>query len=158
MINKALFSSDKLDWGTPIEFFKKLDKIFNFELDVCANKHNTKCENFYSLEENSLSQNWNGICWMNPPYGKLINLWLRKASEEANVNAKSVVCLVPSRTDTKWFQESVKKASYVVFLKGRLKFEGSKSSAPFPSALIIFGDINKNQKDELEKLGVGFNC
>jgi site-specific DNA-methyltransferase (adenine-specific) len=74
---------------------------------------------------------------MNPPYGRGIGVWLQKAYESSQQDS-TVVCLIPSRTDTKWWHDYVMRASEIRFLKGRLKFDGHENSAPFPSAIIVF--------------------
>jgi phage N-6-adenine-methyltransferase len=132
-----MFSSVKTDWETPQNFFNNLDDEFHFTLDVCATGKNTKCKNFISLEQDSLSKKWDGVCWMNPPYGRLSTpAWIKKAYEES-LDGATVVCLVPSRTDTKWFHEYCLKGE-IRFVKGRLKFGGCKDPAPFPSMVVIF--------------------
>lgn len=81
---------------------------------------------------------------MNPPYGRAIGDWLKKAYEESKQPNTKVVCLIPSRTDTKYWHDYCMKASEIRLVKGRLKFGDSKNSAPFPSALVIFdGDDKK---------------
>jgi len=131
------FSSKTELWATPMDFFQKWnDSIGGFDLDVCANQENAKCQKFFSKEDDGLSQDWSGKCWMNPPYGKEIGHWMKKAYESSQQGA-TVVCLVPSRTDTKWWHDYAMKGQ-ITFIKGRLKFGGSKNSAPFPSAVIIF--------------------
>ena len=92
--------------------------------------------------DDGLSQDWQGVCWMNPPYGKKIGAWMKKAMEAKT----TVVCLVPSRTDTKWWHDYAMKADEIRFIKGRLKFGNSKNSAPFPSAIIVFGKTHKDLK------------
>jgi hypothetical protein len=89
-----------------------------------------------------LQQKWKGVCWMNPPYGKEIKKWMKKAYE-SSLEGATVVCLVPSRTDTKWWHEYAMKGE-IEFIKGRLKFGGSKNSAPFPSAVVVFKGNNLN--------------
>ena len=128
------FSSQTIYWETPKEFFEKLNTEFCFTLDVCATKQNAKCAKFFSEEDNGLSREWVGTCWMNPPYGREIGKWVKKA-HDANT---TVVCLLPARTDTKWFHDYILGKAEIRFIKGRLKFGGSKSSAPFPSMLAIF--------------------
>ena len=135
------FSSKTDLWATPQEFFDKYDKIFNFETDVCANKENAKCSKFFTQEDDGLSQEWEGVCWMNPPYGRDIGKWMKKAYE-SSLGGATVVCLVPSRTDTKWWHDYSMKGE-IEFIKGRLKFGGGKNSAPFPSAVVVFkGGLN----------------
>jgi phage N-6-adenine-methyltransferase len=130
------FSSKTDLWATPQEFFDKYNALYGFNLDVCANQNNAKCSNFFSIEDNGLEQEWRGSCWMNPPYGREIIHWMRKAYESSLCGA-TVVCLVPARTDTKWWHEYAMKGD-IEFIKGRLKFGNSKNSAPFPSAVIVF--------------------
>lgn len=138
-LNQALFSSKTDMWETPQDFYDLLNNEFNFELDVCAIKENAKCDRYFSPEDDGLTQEWSGTCWMNPPYGrKITGQWIRKAYEEAQKPNTTVVCLIPSRTDTKYWHEFCMKGE-IRFVKGRLKFGDAKESAPFPSAVVIFG-------------------
>jgi phage N-6-adenine-methyltransferase len=136
-INQGLFTSNTDMWATPQDFFNQLDQEFNFEVDVCATRDNAKCEKYFTEEINGLDQEWTGVCWMNPPYGRVIGDWVKKAYE-SSLNGATVVCLVPARTDTKWWHEYCMKGE-IRLVKGRLKFGDSKNSAPFPSAVVIFG-------------------
>lgn len=136
-VSPALFSSQKMDWETPQSLFDRLNAEFHFELDVCASEKNAKCACYFTEKDNGLSKSWkNKVCWMNPPYGWEIGLWMAKAYQESRDGA-TVVCLVPARTDTKWFHDYGFKGE-IRFLKGRVRFVGSASSAPFPSAIIVF--------------------
>ena len=138
MMNKVHFSSATCEWETPQDFFDKLNEQYHFELDACATPYNAKCKNFFTKKENALSQNWGGwrTIWCNPPYGREIGKWVRKAYEESRKGV-TVVCLLPARTDTRWFHDYCKKGK-VEFVRGRLKFGGSKNSAPFPSMVVVF--------------------
>jgi phage N-6-adenine-methyltransferase len=139
----TMFSSKDMTWETPIELFNKLNDEFNFTLDVCALKETAKCDKFFSPEIDGLKQDWsNNVCWMNPPYGRQIQLWLEKAYNESLKDSTTVVCLIPSRTDTKYWHNYCMNASEIRFIKGRLKFGNSKNSAPFPSAIVIFNGNN----------------
>lgn len=130
------FSSATDLHATPKDFFDKLNNEFGFEIDVCANSENAKCEAFYTKEIDGLKQNWGGmVCWMNPPYGREIGAWMRKANEESKRGA-TIVCLVPARTDTRWWHEYVIQHE-VRFVRGRLKFGNAKNCAPFPSAVVV---------------------
>lgn len=130
------FSSKTDLWYTPEEFFKKYNDIYNFEVDVCATAENAKCDTFFTKEMDGLQQDWKGSCWMNPPYGREIGKWMKKAYE-SSLEGATVVCLVPSRTDTVWWHGYAMKGE-IEFIKGRLKFGGSKNPAPFPSAVVVF--------------------
>ncbi len=136
------FSSETDEWATPRDFFAKCNAEFGpFNLDVCANIKNAKVGAFFCKDEDGLKQKWWGKCWMNPPYGREIGKWMAKALKESQRGAL-VVCLVPARTDTAWWHDSAAKGE-VRFLRGRLKFNDGKNSAPFPSALVIFRPPNK---------------
>ena len=135
-INKALLPSNTCEWETPQLFFDALNAEYHFDVDVCATENNAKRERYYSKEQDGLSQQWKGVCWMNPPYGREIGKWMRKAYESSLYGA-TVVCLVPARTDTAWWHDYAMKGE-VEFVRGRLKFGGSKANAPFPSAIVTF--------------------
>lgn len=130
------FSSKTDLWYTPEDFYQKYNSVYNFETDVCATDENAKCEKYFTEEIDGLSQRWEGVCWMNPPYGRTISKWMKKAYE-SSLEGATVVCLVPARTDTNWWHDYAMKGS-IEFIKGRLKFGGSKNSAPFPSAVVVF--------------------
>jgi phage N-6-adenine-methyltransferase len=130
------FSSKTDLWATPQAFFDKYNEIYQFSLDVCANDENAKCSTYFTKEQDGLSKKWNGICWMNPPYGREIKHWVKKAYE-SSLNGATVVCLLPARTDTAWWHDYCVKGK-IEFIKGRLKFGNSKNPAPFPSAIVIF--------------------
>ena len=140
MDNKILFSSKNEVWSTPNDFFEKLNKEFNFNLDPCAIKENAKCENFYTPEDDGLTKSWGGhIVFCNPPYGKKIKDWVEKCYNESKKENTTVVLLIPARTDTKYFHEYIyNKSKEIRFIKGRLKFGNSKNSAPFPSMIVVF--------------------
>ena len=146
MNTKLMFSSEDMTWATPVDFFSRLDDEFHFTLDVCANEQNHKCDRYFSPKDDGLSQKWGGQkCWMNPPYGKEMPKWIRKAYQESLLGAV-VVCLIPSRTDTKVWHECCMKAAEIRFVRGRIKFGDGKNSAPFPSAVIVFDGTKTDTK------------
>jgi phage N-6-adenine-methyltransferase len=137
MRNMQSLMSSKTDcWETPQWLFDDLNQRFHFKLDVCALPENAKCKAYYTPEQDGLRQEWRGACWMNPPYGRAIGAWIRKAYESAQ-NGATVVCLVPARTDTAWWHDYCMRGE-IEFLRGRLKFGGAKCNAPFPSAIVVF--------------------
>lgn len=130
------FSSQTDNWATPQDFFDKLNQEFNFTLDPCADANNAKCPKFYTKEDDGLSKSWdNEIVFCNPPYGRVLKDWVKKASE---ARGGVVVMLIPARTDTRYFHEYIYNKAEIRFIKGRLKFGDSKNSAPFPSMVVIF--------------------
>jgi phage N-6-adenine-methyltransferase len=132
------YSSDTPEWETPDELFTALNDEFSFTLDVCATSDNAKCSRYFTPEDDGLEQNWSSeTCWMNPPYGRQIALWVEKAHNSATSDAP-VVCLVPARTDTDWWWRWCRYGE-IRFLKGRLRFNESETGAPFPSAVVVFG-------------------
>lgn len=140
-LNGGMFTSATDEWGTPSDFFDMLDAEFGFTLDVCARAENAKVKRFYSRDDDGLRQAWHGVCWMNPPYGRAIGDWVKKAYIEAAYGGATVVCLIPARTDTAYWHDYVMKAAEIRLVRGRLHFEGDKSkghNAPFPCAVVVF--------------------
>ena len=136
------FSSLTNEWATPQDFFDMLNDEFMFTLDPCATKENAKCAKFYTQEDDGLAQSWdNEIVFCNPPYGREIGKWIKKASEAVG---GVVVMLIPARTDTRYFHEYIYQKAEIRFIRGRLKFGDSKNSAPFPSMVIIFKQHDSN--------------
>lgn len=136
-MNKGMYSSATDEWETPKDLFSKLDTVYHFDLDVCATKENAKCARYFTREQDALEQEWKGMCWMNPPHGRQIGKWMKKAYESAQAGA-TVVCLVPARTDTAWWHDYVMRGGSIHFIRGRLRFGGAKENAPFPSAVVVF--------------------
>lgn len=127
-LNSGLFTSASQHWATPKDLYADLDKEFHFSDDPCP------------LTENSIEgllREWGTSTFLNPPYGRDIGKWIDKARNEAQ-SGKTVVCLLPARTDTRWFHEHCLKAKEIRFLRGRLKFGGAEGNAPFPSMIVVF--------------------
>jgi len=138
-MNKALFSSNRMDWETPDELFESVNREFGFTLDAASSHENAKCRRHYTEKEDGLSQNWGGeTVWVNPPYGKELPKWIQKCAQEGRKQNTTVVMLIPARTDTKAFHEHIYGKAEIRFIKGRLKFKGAKTGAPFPSMLVVF--------------------
>lgn len=137
MIAPVHFSSATDEWPTPQKLFDALDAEFGFTLDPCATKANAKCRRYFTKEEDGLRQDWaDETVFMNPPYGRAIGRWMAKAYAASRAGA-TVVCLVPARTDTTWWHRYAMKGQ-IRLLKGRIRFEGGRHSAPFPSAIVVF--------------------
>lgn len=144
MVADALFKSEKMDWETPQWLFDQLNEEFDFGLDAAANALNRKCDSWISEEIDALQVDWygDGNVWLNPPYGRHIGQWIEKAYQESR-KGMTVVVLVPARTDTAWWHDWAMQAAEIRFIRGRLKFVGAASSAPFPSAILIFKQMPK---------------
>ncbi len=152
--NDGMRSSATPEWSTPDDVFAEINRIYGpFTLDPCATAENAKAEKFYTVEDNGLRQDWSGErVFMNPPYGRSIQCWIEKA---ATSNAY-VVCLIPARTDTKWWHQYIGDghkwlADEVHFWRGRIKFSGAEHNAPFPSVLVVFSKIEYVQIGEVRE-------
>ncbi len=138
--------TERQDYETPPALVAELSAEFGpFEFDFAATEANKKAPIAYTPEMDSLSLVWSGVGWLNPPYGRMTEKFVRKASEAQAL----VCCLLPARTDTKWFHNYVlPKAKVVRFLKGRPKFlidgkpvlddKGKPASGKFPSMVVVF--------------------
>lgn len=144
------------NWETPVELFDYIDRQVWYQygqrivLDVCADKTNTKCRNFYAA--NALERTWHhaaGYWFCNPPYGRGIRTWIRKGIEE-----RAGVFLLPARTDVRWFHDYLwneaqmqpREGIHIRFLRGRVKFVGADASAPFPSMVAYIGRTNEKDR------------
>lgn len=138
-VQKVMFSSKNSDWTTPQDLYDALDAEHGFTLDPCATNESAKCEKYFTPEDDGLNQDWTGhTVFMNPPYGREIKHWLQKAWQASQKGNTTVVCLIPARTDTKYWHDYCMKANEIYFVKGRLKFGDATAGAPFPSAIIVF--------------------
>lgn len=137
MMNPGLYSSATPEWATPQKVFDDLNAEFGFTLDPCATPENAKCAKFFTRLDDGLKKEWVGSVFVNPPYGRGIGEWVKKAFNSAKEGGAVVVCLLPARTDTKWWHDYCVKGE-IRFIRGRLKFGDGKNSAPFPSAIVVF--------------------
>ena len=145
-------SSKSDEWETPQNLFDQLNAEFHFTLDPCCQEYNHKCEKYYTPKEDGFRQNWEGeIVFCNPPYGKTIGKWVQKCWEEHKQHNTTIVMLIPSRTDTKWFHKYIlNEATEIRYIQGRLKFVNRTfpswredgnfriSPAPFPSMIVVY--------------------
>lgn len=140
MKTEVMFSSKKIEWSTPQDFFDKLNEEFHFTLDACADESNHKCDRYYTELQDGLKQDWsNEVVFCNPPYGRRIGRWVQKCFEEVYCgNCKCVVMLLFARTDTKWFHQFIYNKAEIRFIRGRLKFGGGSVNSPAPSMLVIY--------------------
>lgn len=143
MKTETLFSSVNMEWETPPELFRRLDEQYHFTLDVAATAENALCERYYTKETDGLSQSWqtDGAVWCNPPYGKDIIKWVRKAYYESH-GGQTIVMLIPARVDTKWFHDWVYHKAELRFIRGRLHYGlngiPAKNYAAFPAMIVIY--------------------
>ena len=142
-MNQTLLSSKNMNWCTPQDFFDKLDAEFRFALDAAATDKTAKCQRYYTPETDGLSQPWDagGAVFCNPPYGREIKKWVKKAYEEAE-KGTTIVLLLPARTDTSWFHDYLYGKAEIRFLRGRLRFTDADGRAmhpaPFPSMVAVY--------------------
>jgi len=155
-------SSDKDYWETPSKIYNPLDNEFNFYLDAAASEENHKCADYYTESHDSLNQDWyqHFSIFVNPPYGRGLKYWIKKASDEAEMGC-TVVMLIPNRPTKAWFDYiyervdgdysyggELRKGVELRPLEKRIVFEidgkpvldkkGKPMPAPFPSSIVIF--------------------
>ena len=143
MITDGMFSSKTDEWATPQAFFDELDEEFHFTLDAAADETNHKCEKYYDKQVDGLTKSWQagGVTYCNPPYGRQIGKWVKKAYDEYKAGA-TVVMLLPARTDTKWFHDYILGKAEIRFVRGRLYFNDGQGRAPFPSMVVVYHQSN----------------
>lgn len=132
------YLSQSDEWPTPQRRYDDLHREFRFTLDPAATKENAKCAKFFTREDDGLSQDWSGeTVFLNPPFGRVIGQWVKKAYE-SSVQGSTVVCLLPARTDTRWWHDYVLRSKEIRWIRGRIRFEGGRHVAPFPSVVVVF--------------------
>lgn len=138
-------TSNKDDWETPQALFDSLNAKYHFAIDLAASKDNAKCDRYFNIDDDSLSKDWSesfgGAMYLNPPYGRHIGYWVKKAYETSLKVNVPIVMLIPSRTDTSYWHDYIFGKANIKFIRGRLKFEQNGvagSPAPFPSAIIVY--------------------
>lgn len=150
------FESATVEWATPQEIFTPLADEFCFTLDVAANSENAKCTNFLTIEQNGLASAWSGVCWCNPPYGRELSKWVRKAVWET-WNGVTTVMLIPVRSNTAWWHDLCIPFGEIRFVKGRPKFGNADEGLPWPLAIIVFRGrpmLSSNEKVEADGAGI----
>lgn len=150
-MNQALLSSKNMNWCTPQDFFDRLDLEFGFVLDAAATNETAKCQRYYTPETDGLAQSWqcDGAVFCNPPYGRQLGKWVRKAWQEAQTG-QTIVLLIPARTDTAYFHDFIYGKAEIRFLRGRLHFTDEAGNAggraPFPSMVVVYNGKGCNEK------------
>lgn len=137
--NNGRYNGNGREWATPPEVFEPLHREFGFTLDVCATAENAKCQRFVTESENGLARSWAGErVWMNPPYGREIYAWTRKAREESAAGAL-VVGLLPASTDLAWWHDDVVGRARVRYLRGRVRFltDGPYRASGFFASVVV---------------------
>lgn len=153
----VIFSNEiKDDWKTPPSFVKFINKNFKISVDPCCSVFNVRAKKHYTKKDNGLKKKWETWTFVNPPYSN-VKAWMEKSVKEYKKGVK-ILMLIFAKPETSHFQQYAFKANYILFIKGRLKFQQGKkrkrNAAPFGSSLIVFGKINRYQHKELKKLGV----
>jgi hypothetical protein len=140
----ALMTSESTQWLTPKPFVDRVERALGgqIDLDPCSNSHltpNVRALDHFTVDDDGLAQEWHGAVYMNPPYGDEIAAWTTKLAGEYHAGrVTKAIALLPARTDTRWWHQSA--PNLICYIEGRLRFSGSKNSAPFPSAVWFFGD------------------
>lgn len=152
-MNTVHYSSENQNWCTPMDLFEDLNAEFHFVLDAAATEKTAKCDQYFTPQTDGLARSWNcgGTVFCNPPYGREIVKWVKKAFEEAQRGVR-IILLVPARTDTKWFHEFIYGKAEIRFIRGRLRFTDedgvpAKKLAPFPSMIVIYNAAPQGQED-----------
>lgn len=153
-MNRVLYSSSKMNWRTPEFLFQALNQEYHFVLDAAADPENKKCKKYYTETEDGLKQSWDvgGAVFCNPPYGRKIWKWVKKAYEESQRCKNAIVLLIPARTDTTYFHEYVYGKSEIRFIRGRLRFLDERGKeqgpAPFPSMVVVYNGERKRRETD----------
>ena len=138
---------------TPDGLFRKLDAEFHFTLDAAASSVNAKCQRFFTVDQDGLGKDWGREhVWLNPPFGRGLGEWARKAWEASRSGAL-VVMLVPSSTDLDWWHDYILEADEVRFIRGRASFGSedlTRSNYVFPISIAVFRPRDTGERIALQ--------
>jgi len=140
-VDQSWFNAKSVEYETPDEIFQPLEKEFGMTLDVSATNENAKCKKFLTIDDDGLACEWDNKNWMNPPFGRVMQKWVRKAHAEFQ-NGKMTVALIPARTNTKWWHECVQDIAEVRFIRGEVKFKGFERGLWMPMCIVIWNPAN----------------
>ena len=135
-------SSDSMEYSTPLQIVEPLIREFNLTKDVCASSLNYKLSDYWTKQDNSLLKDWEGNCWMNPPFSRDLGKWVKKAFNDTIKFGGTKVCLIPVRSNTKWWAEICTQAE-IRFINGEVNFNNEKRGLWLPMCIIIFGEKAK---------------
>ena len=142
------YNSGNNEWYTPQKYIEMARTVLGYiDIDPASSKianETVKADNYFTAEENGLSQVWYGKVWMNPPYSKeLIGEFTKKFTDEYEAgNIIEGIVLVNNATETAWFTDMIRSASAVVFPRGRILYYSPKKEIGAPlqgQAFIYFG-------------------
>ena len=136
------FNSKAVDYSTPLSLFNPLAEEFNLKIDVCVTSENAKLDTYWTIDDDALKQDWVGNCWMNPPFSRHLNKWVKKAWQDSKKFGGTKVCLVPVRSNTKWWGEIIKDAE-IRFIIGEVNFNEAERGLWLPMCILIFGEQAK---------------
>jgi len=144
--NNGRYNGNGRHWETPPDEFRELDDVYHFTLDPCATPATAKCALYFTEDDDGLSKSWAGHrVFMNPPYGREIYAWTRKARDSGAI---LVVGLLPVSTDLAWWHDDVigpdlanPIAEVVKWYRGRIRFLTGgpyRASGFFPSVALLW--------------------
>jgi hypothetical protein len=148
-----------VDWRTPAHVVEVVREALGgrITLDPCASTSAPEAEWIGEVnvheDGNGLGVNWWGRVYVNPPYSDNA-AWIAKCASEAKRQGVEIIALIPARVDTKYWHEHAATAQAVCFWKGRLRFVGAESSAPFPVAFIYWGKNAERFASVFSKYGL----
>ena len=144
--NNGRYNGNGRHWETPPEIFDPLEDEFRFTLDPCATPETAKCKRYYTEASDGLSAPWvNERVFMNPPYGREVYAWTKKAREAAANNYSLVVGLLPASTDLAWWHDDVIGHAEVRYIRGRVRFLTGgpyRASGFFASVICIWHPVD----------------
>lgn len=138
------FNSIDNEYSSPISIVLPLIEEFGITLDVCASESNAKCVSYLTENDDALNRDWLGNCWMNPPFGKYLGKWVLKAYSETKKHGGIKVCLIPVRSNTKWWAKVCLDAE-IRFIIGEVIFDGQSRGLWLPMCVMIFGSPNSGK-------------
>lgn len=157
-MDAALLSSQKHTWRTPETVLDPVRRFCggNIQCDPCSGPGslvNAGLEYWLERGEDGLTLPWKSTSYVNPPYGRAQKCWAVRSALLWFTESIESLLLIPARPDTVLWQDEVLAAPAICFWRGRIRFVDAPAPAPFPSAMIYYGDRVNRFVDVFSKHG-----
>ena len=134
------------EWFTPLPYIDAARAVLgNIDLDsaTCTfAQSRIKAGQFFTKQDDGLSQPWHGRVWLNPPYSRVAEFVTKLVQEIGAGNVTAAILLTHNNTDAAWFHEAANAASAICFTRGRIRFEqegGPVESPPQGQCFFYYG-------------------
>jgi hypothetical protein len=137
------------EWYTPPHVFDALGCLFDTDVASPGRSGTPWIPAQTFITACSLTAEWRGFVWMNPPFGARNGLvpWLEKFIRHGDG-----ICLVPDRTSAPWWQAQAPRMDLILFAAPKIQFIGSNGRpGTSPAQGTCLGGIGRRAHEPLRR-------